>query len=300
MGPERSALLVSLDLDDAWAYQRVAGRAGWQDARTVLPLITERYLAMFDELGITATVFAVGKDAATPHGAETVRAFADAGHEIANHSWDHRGELPRGATAEIIDELARTDDVLGQLTGRVPRGFRCPSFGASPALTDALHARGYHYDASALPTSIVPLLRLINRVQHGTDVATYGSWRTAVAPQRPLPDGHGMLNVPTTTMPFLRLPAHGSYLSAVAGISPGLARAYAKVFDVLARSRRLDVSFLLHASDVLDRRDAPQMGFFPGMQVAAAKKRDLVVDTLDRLKRGRMPASIGTYDASLV
>lgn len=299
MGSGGGALLVSLDLDDAWAYQRVAGRSGWQDAPTVLPLITERYLAMFTQLGLTVTVFAIGKDAATPHGAETVRAFAEAGHEIANHSWDHRGELPRSATDDIIDELARTDDVLAQLTGVSPRGFRCPSFGTSSTLSDALHARGYRYDASAFPTSIVALLRLINRVQHGTDVATYGSWRTALAPQQPRLDDRGMLSVPTTTMPFLRLPAHGSYLSAVAGLSPALARAYAKAFDLLTRNRRLDVSFLLHASDVLDRRDAPQMGFFPGMQVEAAQKCELVTQTLDRLLQGRTAAPIGGYDASL-
>jgi peptidoglycan/xylan/chitin deacetylase (PgdA/CDA1 family) len=73
-----------------------------------------------------ATFFLVGQNAAAHP--EIVRAEAKAGHELANHSWNHP-DLTRLTTAEIKSQLARTNAVIKQVTGEEPVLFR-PPYGA--------------------------------------------------------------------------------------------------------------------------------------------------------------------------
>jgi peptidoglycan/xylan/chitin deacetylase (PgdA/CDA1 family) len=53
---------------------------------------------------------------------------AAAGHEICNHTYDHRA-LSSLSAAAAADEIQRTQDILAAATGRVPRWLR-PPYGA--------------------------------------------------------------------------------------------------------------------------------------------------------------------------
>jgi peptidoglycan/xylan/chitin deacetylase (PgdA/CDA1 family) len=294
-------LLVSIDLDDAWAYLRARETPGWDDAPTVLPVAADRLREVLDTAGIAAaTVFVVGRDARRPDGRSAIRRFQQDGLEIADHSLEHRGELASRSEEEIRADLHASRDAIAQVTGRVPTGFRCPSFGASPALSAALRGLGYHYDASPLPTTLLPLLRLYHRVSagRGEHAPTYGNLRTAFGPLRPT-FRDGLARVPTTTMPVVRLPFHASYLSALAGRSLPLALTYARVADRLCRLRGLPVSFLLHPTDVLDRGDAPHLAFFPGMSVPWHRKKALMVAVLRRLAEDREVVTIADAAAGV-
>jgi hypothetical protein len=294
VGGAVSPLFVSIDLDDAWAYLRARGVTGWRDAPTVLPLATDRLREVLDASGIDpVTLFAVGSDARREHGRDAILAAQREGWEVADHSLEHRGELAGCPEAEIRADLAASREAIATVTGQAPRGFRCPSFGSSMALTSALTELGYGYDASALPTSLLPLLRLYHRLAagRGDHDPTYGTLRTALGPLGPTRRG-ALVEVPTTTLPGLRLPFHGSYLSALGERSPALADTYAGLADRLCRWRGLPVSFLLHPTDVLDRSDAPHLAFFPGMALPWARKRALLLRTLRRLADGRRPSTI--------
>jgi hypothetical protein len=294
-----TSLLPSIDLDDAWAYLRARGLSGWEAAPTVIPLAADRFRGLLEEADIAAaTVFVVGRDARLAPGRAAIHRFQAKGWEIADHSLEHRGELASRPSQEIRRDLVASREAIAQVTGTLPAGFRCPSFGASPSLSGSLRALGYAYDASPLPTSLVPLLRLYHRIVagHGEHAPSYGNLRSAFGPLR----AHrrdGMVEVPTTTLPVLRLPFHGSYLSALASRSVGLASAYARFADRLCRTSRLDVSFLLHPTDVLDRDDAPHLAFFPGMDVPWARKRQLLVEVLRRLSDGRRVITLGAAAA---
>jgi hypothetical protein len=306
-----SALLVSLDLDDAWAYQRARGLPGWRDAPTVLPLAGERFREVLSLADVpAATVFVVGRDARLTHGRAAVRAFARDGLEIADHSFGHRGELATRPMTEIRDDLVASRTAIAEVTGVLPDGFRCPSFGTSRRLTRTLRALGYRYDASALPTTLLPALRVYHRLVAGrsSHAPTYGSVRTAFGSLRPR-HRRGLSTIPTTTLPGARLPFHGSYLSALAVRSLPAAQAYLRVVDHRLRAGSIPVSFLLHPTDLLDRDDAPQLAFFPGMALPWARKRDLMVGALRRLHQGRSALTLqaaserlaavkGTADAS--
>lgn len=288
-------LNVSIDLDDAWAYLRAHNDPAWQDAPSIIPLATRRLVDVLDAAGIArATLFVVGQDARRPAGVDAVRSFIARGLEIADHSNAHRGELASLSAGDIRLDLQASGDAIAQVTGTRPVGFRCPSFGASENLSYALRSLGYRYDASALPTPLMPLLRLYHRITagRGEHPPSYGNLRTALGPLRPRQAG-GLLSVPTTTLPGLRTPFHGSYLSALANRSLPAARAYARVADRACRVFDLPVSFLLHPTDVLDRTDAPHLAYFPGMAVPWQVKRALLTAALTRMSEGRAVEPIG-------
>ena len=195
-GPARPMATLSLDLDDVWAYLRTRGDRDWESAPSVLPLAVDRLLPVLDGLGLRITVFVVGRDAGRPEGREAIRALADAGHEIASHSQLHRGELAALPAAEVEADLREAADGIEAITGRRPTGFRCPSFGSSPALVRSLVEGGYAYDASVLPTSLAPLLRLYYRARLRTGDADqppqdlFGPPSSAALPARAVPVGH--------------------------------------------------------------------------------------------------------------
>ena len=59
---------------------------------------------------------------------ELARRVADAGHLIGNHTWSHP-DLSRARSANVLDELTRTSDILAGITGKPVVYFR-PPFGA--------------------------------------------------------------------------------------------------------------------------------------------------------------------------
>lgn len=288
-GDDVTALMVSLDLDDSWAYLRARNDPSWVSAPSVIRLASKRVVDVLDLAGVEqATVFVVGRDARVPEGTNAIRTFLDRGLEVADHSLAHRAELATLPSQDICLDLKTSGDAIAQVTGSLPVGFRCPSFGASKNLSNALLAVGYRYDASALPTPLVPLLRVYHRLSAGKGEHTpsYGNLRTAFGPLRPT-NRDGIQSIPTTTMPLVRTPIHGSYLMALAARSLPLARGYTRLANRACRAFGLPVSFLLHPTDVLDRTDAPHLAYFPGMSVPWSVKRSLLTHGLQQLADGR-------------
>jgi peptidoglycan-N-acetylglucosamine deacetylase len=90
------------------------------------PAWTPRLLDILAEHNVHATFFMVGRFAKSE--GELARRVADAGHLIGNHTWSHP-DLSRTRSANILDELTRTNDLLAQIMGKPVRYFR-PPFGA--------------------------------------------------------------------------------------------------------------------------------------------------------------------------
>lgn len=289
--PPRPRATLSLDLDDVWAYLRTRGDADWESAPSMLPVAVDRLLPALAALDVRITVFVIGRDLTRPEGVEAVRALSVAGHEIASHSWLHRPDLSSLPAGAIADDLERTSDAIAEVVGERPTGFRCPSFGFSRSLLQALLDGGYRFDASVLPTSLAPLLRLYyrTRLRRGDAAATgamFGPVSGAVRPLTPFewvsPAG-ALLELPVSTFPLVRTPMHMSYLQALAERSEPAATSYLRGGLWALRRRGVPPSFLLHPTDLVDRRDAPRLDFFPGMRRPAAAKLDTVVDALARL-----------------
>lgn len=87
------------------------------------PAATPRLLRLLAARDVRATFFLIGERAGRHP--DVVRAIADAGHEVGNHTWRHRNAwlLPPAAAAREITEGAR---ILGDILGRPPRLYRPP------------------------------------------------------------------------------------------------------------------------------------------------------------------------------
>jgi peptidoglycan-N-acetylglucosamine deacetylase len=87
---------------------------------------TAQILDILARYGVPATFFVVGSHAADQP--DLLRRMVAEGHSVQNHSYGHYW-LTRYSDATIHDQLARTNDLVEELTGDVPHCLR-PPFGA--------------------------------------------------------------------------------------------------------------------------------------------------------------------------
>jgi peptidoglycan/xylan/chitin deacetylase (PgdA/CDA1 family) len=119
-----SARLVALTIDDGPTQK-------W----------TPQVLRILRRRGAKATFFMVGERAQAAPG--SVQRAADAGHELANHTWAH-SDLTQNGEAFDRASLERTHELLARLTGRAPTLCR-PPYGRIDSIGLAVCA-GLHYN----------------------------------------------------------------------------------------------------------------------------------------------------------
>ncbi len=284
---------VSLDLDDKWSYMRTRGDARWKEMPSYLPVAVPRILAFLRAHRLRITFFVVGADAARAQNRELVASLVEHGHEIGNHSYRHEPWLQRYGKDEMQREVLSAHEELVRVTGREPAGFRGPGFSWSSTLIEVLAEAGYLYDASSLPTVLAPLARLyfLNRStledqDRQLRDGLFGSFRDGLRPVGAHyleVNGYRMLEIPVTTIPWLRTPFHLSYLMYLAERSRPVMRAYLELALGLCRATGTAPSFLLHPLDFLDVRDAPELEFFPAMGLPWQEKVEIAAEVLGRL-----------------
>jgi len=104
-----------------------------------------RLLDLFDQYDIKTTIFAVGR---TCHlYPEALREAVRRGHEIANHTWEHR--VPSDIELEK-DHLYKTTSVIEKLCGKRPVGTR------SGHKHSLLKSQGYIYTSDAGGANDIP------------------------------------------------------------------------------------------------------------------------------------------------
>ena len=87
------------------------------------PIHTARLLDALQAAGAAATFFVIGKEA--ERYPNLIRRMVQEGHEVANHTWTH-SEPAKTTPAEFLAEVRRTDELLIELTGRIPLSMRPP------------------------------------------------------------------------------------------------------------------------------------------------------------------------------
>ena len=108
--------------------------AAWEDDKT--PFILET----LDKYGIKATFFLCGfwvNDYP-----DMVKAIADAGHEIGNHSMTHP-HMNKLSSAQIKDELAAFESLMNGVIGRGTKLFRVPYGEYNDTVIKTLRESGY-------------------------------------------------------------------------------------------------------------------------------------------------------------
>lgn len=284
---------LSLDLDNLWSYMKTHGDKGWETYPSYLDTVVPRALDFLQKHNLKITFFIVGQDAAMEKNHAAIRSIADAGHEIGNHSFHHEPWLHLYSEEKIEEELAQTEKHLEKVTGQKLVGFRGPGYSLSLSVLKILARRGYHYDASTLPTFLGPLARAyyfmttkLSSEDRERRKLLFGRLRDGLRPIRPYRwrlDGSegGLIEMPVTTMPFFRVPFHVSYIMYISRFSPFLARLYFRFAIGLCRLFGVTPSLLLHPLDFLGGDDLKELSFFPAMDLSSEKKLKLVAELID-------------------
>jgi peptidoglycan/xylan/chitin deacetylase (PgdA/CDA1 family) len=298
---------LSLDLDNQWSYMKTHGDAGWEAYPSYLDRFVAVALPVLERLRLRITFFIVGADAERPENREALQRIAAAGHEIGNHSHRHEPWLHRYGRTEIASELARAEDAIERATGARTRGFRGPGYSLSRDVLEELALRGYRYDASTLPTWIGPAARAhyfmtakLDARQREERAALFGGVRDVLQPIAPYRWRLGpasLVEIPVTTFPVLRVPFHLSYVLFLAGRSRALALAYFRAALAGCRAAGVAPSILLHPLDFLGADDVNAVAFFPGMQLAGERKREIVERALARLAERFAVVGVGEHAA---
>ena len=286
----RPPAFIHVDMDGLWAVRRCYGRPVRDTFRNdpVWEQGAPEFQRFFADHSVPASFFLVGADMKVPIKRRLAHQLAEAGHEIANHSWEHRIGLTQMGTGGIRHHIERGHEALVRAGLPAPVGFRSPGYDVDIRVIRVLRRLGYAYDASLLPTRLQPLLRLADawlarRWQRGKK--QFGRMAYALAPRVPYCPSKNRLRIPApivrpdfiefpvTTLPPLNLPltASGIFASGPEKTIRALRRPELQGKPLL---------FLLHGIDLTDctrpivfdsRR--PRIGGFH--RSAASKRRDL-------------------------
>jgi polysaccharide deacetylase family protein (PEP-CTERM system associated) len=148
---------------------------------------TRWLLDQVDRLSIRATFFVVGELALRHR--SLIRAIADAGHEVASHSWDHR-RVHHHTPHSFQEDVRKSKEALEDATGHPVLGYRAPTFSIirqNAWALDVLAELGMAYDSSIYP------------VRHDR----YGVPRAPRAPFRARGLSRSILEIPPATLRVL-------------------------------------------------------------------------------------------------
>ena len=285
---------ISMDLDNKWSYMKTHGDQGWDSYPTYLDILLPRLLDFLNVRDFRLTFFIVGKDASLDKNREALSLITRTGHEVGNHSFRHEPWLHRYSEDEVRDEIRRAHDVIEEVTGVRPTGFRGPGFSVTSVVLRTLKGLGYAFDCSTFPTFIGPLARAyyfmtakMTREDREKRKELFGSMTDGLRPLTPyhwdLSDGH-LLEIPTTSMPLIRAPFHLSYVLYLSTFSSALASSYFQSAVMACRAASVEPTLLLHPLDFLGPDEVEGLDFFPAMNIPGDLKRERVAGYLEQLR----------------
>ncbi len=248
-----AAVSLNLDsMDHAFGYP-----AGYEDP-TFGPVM-DRFEEFADQFDFRYSVYVIGRDLEKQRHRAKVRSWAERGHEIGNHTWNHYtnlGALPKG---ELTEEIRRTHAALADATGQAPNGFIAPAWSYSDRMMDVLAEQGYAYDTSLFPSLLYYPFVFKNAWNHRTQSEKF--WRVLdrrdwLAPltgsREPYLDrGMVMLPVPSTPGPF------GLTIWHTTGFLLGWEKHFAMLRAALAA--RKFFYYVVHPADLTCDQDFPDM-----------------------------------------
>jgi peptidoglycan/xylan/chitin deacetylase (PgdA/CDA1 family) len=118
-----------------------------------------RVLELLAREAIPATFFSPGHSLVT--WPEVTAAIMAGGHELACHGWYHE-DLAAMSDGEQADVLVRSVDVVTELSGSPPSGFRAPYWSLGERTLELVEAAGFDYDSSLMADD-----HRLYRVRHG-------------------------------------------------------------------------------------------------------------------------------------
>lgn len=125
----------------------------------------ERVLNLFNDCGVKATFFVVGDELKISSKArEYIKNAYLNGHEIANHTYSHPFGFSNLTKEEVTNEIVECSNVIRELLGISPRGFRSPGYDMNVLILDTLEELSFSYDSSAFYTILKTFIKFYHNV----------------------------------------------------------------------------------------------------------------------------------------
>lgn len=308
---------ITVDLDTLRCYRDIHGLDYEMVGRAGDPTYTvgvQRMLEMFDDLGIRATLFVIGRDTVVPTHHDLLKRAHDAGHELANHTHSHHYDLPRHPRTDQQSEVARGEGAIASITGTGPAGFRAPGYNMTGELLDICRSRDYLYDSSILPSppywlakgAIMTWKRMMGAPSRSsqTPASNLLAPTTAYRPApdalwRHDPDGDSPIEVPMCLVPGLRIPVIGTSLHLLG------ASGFAAIYPLLRRHYDSILNLEFHAIDFIDDSDLADPGlaeYQPDLEIPWIRKRQRYRNIFERIGEdytfATMADAVGAIPAS--
>jgi len=183
---------------------------------------------------------------------------------------------------------------MAKITNQKLTGFRGPGYSLSPTVLEVLAERGYEYDCSTLPTYIAPLARAyylckspeMSPEEREKRKKLFGKFSDGFQSLKPYKWQIGeksLVEIPVTTLPVFKTPIHASYVIYLSTFSKTLAKIYWKTALEMCKRTGTQLSLLLHPLDFLSAEDAPELRFFPAMNLPIKQKLEFVSEILETL-----------------
>lgn len=276
-------LCVTIDLDEIDCYHAIHGLEppDPQDAHVIYDRALDRAVDFFEEQGVKVTLFAVGRDLReNPRAARRLAGLAGSGHEVGNHTQNHRYDFTLLSAAEKEREVAEAEQAIQRATGRGPVGFRAPGYNNNMQVIEILGRRGYLYDSSVFPCPAYFAARAgaigYKTLQGRRSASLVGDPRILTAPLGPYRigeelwnSGDGLRELPITVASPARLPLLGTSLALMKRLPARLLAA--------AAARHAFVNIELHGIDFADAEA-------DGLKEIAGLQPELRVPLLERME----------------
>ncbi len=278
---------VSVDLDEIPNYFEIHGLG--EPPAEIRGLVYDRALERLEALAeagrFPLTLFAVARDLERPSAGRALASAARRGHEVANHTLDHRYDLVRLGKEEITRQIAEGAKRIEACTGERPVGFRAPGYTVSDEVFEVLRDLDVGYDASVFPCpaywSAKALAIGVIRARGRSSRSIVDTPRVLGAPTSPYRAGRpywqrgdGIVEIPIQVTRGLRLPFIGTSVTLAGPVG-------ARVLARMCVGEPV-VNLELHGIDVLDEHD--------GLAVLRPHQHDVGVDR--RRKTGAILASL--------
>lgn len=213
---KRWPIFIHVDVDNIWVGESEWGLPPSGAYEAIYQEAMPRFLSLFQDFGIKATFFMIGKDLELPSCLHFCREAIGAGHRLGNHSFSHPQSFASLTYGEKKQEVKRTHELLTEITGAEPQGFRSPGYCLDQDLIQITNNMGYLYDSSRLPGWGTFLMSLFFRIRSAGREKVFGHWKDLFASRnagrlRQSSQGTWTWEYPISIFPFLRLPVHMTF-----------------------------------------------------------------------------------------
>jgi peptidoglycan-N-acetylglucosamine deacetylase len=282
---------IQVDLDGLWTNLAYYGHQHPIYPDHIFTSSIPRFIQLFKKYDIKATFFTIAKDLENPDKAMLIKQLHNAGHEIANHTYDHPFGFKSLPLKTQSNQIETAHQKIFDTIKVEPIGFKAPGYDANAKTINLLESLNYKYDSSIIPTWSYPIILKIFAFLTRTKIPNHGPkaiWGMAKN-KIYIPDtkyewknskkNRGIKEFPCTTAPFFKFPIHATFAIKLGKffIIPTLF--LTKLFGV-------DINYEFHAADLSDTITDIRLAHLKGLPVEERIKRvDLVLKTLSNSHR---------------